>query len=89
MFYCDKNGLVWKQEGDVFRNVGISVVEREVTFRRIEKINVTMGVITVPSISNAIPLTVREAIKKLDISEQSPLEPLKQLNMEVFKNEQL
>ena len=77
MYFYDKNGLIWKKEGDIFRNVGISVVEREVTFRKIEKINITPSTVTVPSLSNAIPLTVREAVKKLNISEQFPLNPLK------------
>ena len=80
MYYCDKQGLIWKKEGDVFRNVGVSVTEREVTFRRIEQIEVTPSSVTVPSIPDAIPVTVREAIRKLGISELTPLEPLKDLN---------
>lgn len=80
MYYCDKQGLIWKKEGDVFRNVGVSVTEREVTFRRIEQIKVTPSSVTVPSIPDAIPVTVREAIRKLGISELTPLEPLKDLN---------
>lgn len=80
MYYCDKQGLIWKKEGDVFRNVGVSVTEREVTFRRIEQIKVTPSSVTVPSIPDAIPVTVREAIRKLGISELTPLEPLKGLN---------
>lgn len=76
MYFCDQNGLIWKKEGNIFRNVGISVVEREVTFRRIEKINITPSTVTVPSLSNAIPLTVREAVKKFNISEQCPLKPI-------------
>jgi len=80
MYYCDKQGLIWKKEGDVFRNVGVSVTEREVTFRRIEQIKVTPSSVTVPSIPDAIPVTVREAIRKLGISELTPLEPLKNLN---------
>lgn len=84
MYYCDKQGLIWKKEGDVFRNVGVSVTEREVTFRRIEQIKVTPSSVTVPSIPDAIPVTVREAIRKLGISELTPLEPLKDLdNLEV------
>lgn len=80
MYYCDKQGLIWKKEGDVFRNVGVSVTEREVTFRRIEQIKVIPSSVTVPSIPDAIPVTVREAIRKLGISELTPLEPLKDLN---------
>lgn len=80
MYYCDKQGLIWKKEGDVFRNVGVSVTEQEVTFRRIEQIKVTPSSVTVPSIPDAIPVTVREAIRKLGISELTPLEPLKDLN---------
>lgn len=80
MYYCDKQGLIWKKEGDAFRNVGVSVTEREVTFRRIEQIKVTPSSVTVPSIPDAIPVTVREAIRKLGISELTPLEPLKDLN---------
>ena len=80
MYYCDKQGLIWKEEGDVFRNVGVSVTEREVTFRRIEQIKVTPSSVTVRSIPAAIPVTVREAIRKLGISELTPLEPLKDLN---------
>lgn len=80
MYYCDKQGLIWKKEGDVFRNVGVSVTEREVTFRRIEQIKVTPSSVTAPSIPDAIPVTVREAIRKLGISELTPLEPLKDLN---------
>ena len=80
MYYCDKQGLIWKKEGDLFRNVGVSVTEREVTFRRIEQIKVTPSSVTVPSIPDAIPVTVREAIRKLGISELTPLEPLKDLN---------
>lgn len=80
MYYCDKQGLIWKKEGDLFRNVGVSVTEREVTFRRIEQIKVTPSSVTIPSIPDAIPVTVREAIRKLGISELTPLEPLKDLN---------
>ena len=80
MYYCDKQGLIWKREGDVFRNVGVSVIEKEVTFQRIEQIKVTPSPVTVPAIPDAIPVTVREAIRKLGISELTPLEPLKDLN---------
>lgn len=81
MYFCDKNGLVWKQEDGGFRNIGLSVKEKTITFTRVESIKVTPSPVTVPEISDAVPITIREAVSKLHISELSPLQPLKILEV--------
>lgn len=85
MYFRDEHGRVWIKEGGNFRNVGLAVKEKVVTFKKIESVKVLPGEVVVPSIAGAIPLTVREAISKLGITEDSPLKPLK--NLEVMKNE--
>ena len=84
MYFCDKNGLVWKQEGEVFRNVGISVKEKTVTFKKLEAVKVDLGTITVPELKGATPVSLRQAVSKLKITEDTPLHALKNLkNLEV------
>lgn len=84
MYFYDKNGLLWKQENDGFRNVGVSVKEKLVTFKRIESIKVVPGVAKVVDLPDATPITIREAVSRLGISEQLPLEPIKSVfDMEV------
>mgnify|MGYP003252999285 CR=1 FL=1 len=84
MYFCDKNGLVWKQEGEVFRNVGISVKEKTVTFKKLETVKVDLGTITVPELKEAVPVSLRQAVSKLKITEDTPLKALKNLkNLEV------
>lgn len=80
MYFCDKHGLVWKQEGEIFRNVGLEVKEKTVTFKKLESVKVLPGTVTASSLNEAIPLTLRQAVSKLKISEDSPLEPLKNLS---------
>lgn len=91
MYYCDKNGLVWKQEGEVYRNVGLSVTEKAVTFKKKAKIpeivtfkkiatvKVVPSSVVISHIPDAVPVTIREAVAKLGVSELTPLEPLKNL----------
>ena len=79
MYFCDKNGLLWKRENDGFRNVGVSVKEKLVTFKKIESIKVVPGVAKVVELPDAIPITIREAVNRLGISEQLPLEPIKSI----------
>ena len=68
MYFKDKAGRMWLQTDNGFRNIGVSVKEETVTFKKI------------PSIEGAVPMTVRQAVSKLGITEESPLQPLKNLN---------
>ena len=76
MFYRDEKGQLWTKEGAVFRNIGVEVCEKLVTFSRIESMNIVQGSVTVPALQNPIPVTLREAIKQLGISESNPLKPM-------------
>ena len=76
MFYRDEKGQLWTKEGTGFRNIGVEVREKLVTFSRIESMNVVHGTVTVPALQNPIPVTLREAIKQLGISESNPLKPM-------------
>lgn len=76
MYYRDKDGNLWLKEDDGFRNVGVHVRERHVTFNKIEP-NVVIGSVKVPALENPIPVTIREAIKQLGITEANPLHILK------------
>lgn len=79
MYLCDKEGRVWRKENDGFRNVGIAVEEETVTFRKVKAVKVLPGEVVMASVPNAFPLSVREAISRLGISEDNPLKPLKNL----------
>jgi len=79
MYFCDKDGRVWRKEGEGFRSVGIEVEEEVVTFRKIKAIRVLPGEVVMPSFPNALPLSVREAVSRLGISEDNPLKPLQPL----------
>lgn len=81
MYFRDKNGLVWRQEQGGYRNIGISVKEQLVTFKKVSDIEIQPSPVVVPSLKDAIPVTLREAIKELNISESVPLEPLKNLEV--------
>ena len=81
MYFRDKNGLVWRQEQGGYRNIGISVKEQMVTFKKVSDIQIQLSAVMVPSLSDAMPITLREAVKQLKISEEFPLKPLKNLEV--------
>lgn len=78
--------MAWSgnRKGKVFRNVGISVKEKTVTFKKLETVKVDLGTITVPELKEAVPVSLRQAVSKLKITEDTPLKALKNLkNLEV------
>ncbi len=79
MYFRDEDGRLWLKEGDEFRNIGLRVKEKQVVFNKIESMQIIPGSIKVPSLENPIPVTIREAIKQLGVSESRPLHPLKEV----------
>ena len=48
MYFRDKNGLVWRQEQGGYRNIGISVKEQMVTFKKVSDIQIQPSAVMVP-----------------------------------------
>ena len=80
MYFKDKDGRMWLQTDNGFQNIGVSVKEETVTFKKIASVEIIPSPVFVPSIEGAVPMTLRQAVSKLGISELTPLEPLKDLN---------
>lgn len=76
MYYRDNNGRLWRKEKDGFRNIGVKVKEKEVTFNKIESVEIVLGSVKAPSVDNLTPVTIREAIKRFRVTESSPLNVL-------------
>lgn len=76
MYFRDNNGNLWIDEEDGFRNIGIKVKEKEVTFSKIESVEIMPGSVKAPSVDNLTPVTIREAIKRFGVTESSPLNVL-------------
>lgn len=80
MYFKDKNGQMWRQKENGFQNIGVAVKEETVTFKRIASVEIIPSPVIVPSIEGAVPMTLRQAVSRLGITEESPLQPLKNLN---------
>lgn len=80
MYFKDAHGRMWLKTDNGFQNIGVKVTEKTVTFRRVDSVRIVPGSLVVPALEGAIPLTLRQAISSLGITEESPLQPLKNLN---------
>ena len=86
MYFRDRHGLLWFKTNTGFQNIGLIVKEKAVTFKRVESMELLPSSVVVPTIENPIPITLRQAISQLGITEQNPLQPLENLNnLEVIK----
>lgn len=77
--YFIKNGAVYVKDGEVYKNVGISVLNPDPvmiteTLKK-KSISVTNGTVTTDTV-DAGAYTIDEVIAKLHISEDSPLDIL-------------
>ena len=80
MYFKDAHGRMWLKTANGFQNIGVKVTEKTVTFRRVDSVQVVPSSVVVPALEGAVPLTLRQAISSLGITEESPLQPLKNLN---------
>ena len=80
MYFKDKAGRMWLQTDNGFQNIGVSVKEETVIFKKIASVEIIPSPVVVPSIEGAVPMTLRQAVSRLGITEESPLQPLKNLN---------
>lgn len=80
MYFKDAHGRMWLKTDNGFQNIGVKVTEKTVTFRRVDSVQVVPSPVVVPALEGAVPLTLRQAISSLGITEESPLQPLKNLN---------
>lgn len=80
MYFRDAHGRMWLKTDNGFQNIGVTVTEKVVTFRKVDTVKVIPSPVVVPSLEGAVPLTLRQAVSRLGITEENPLEPLKNLN---------
>ena len=83
MYFKDKDGRMWLQTENGFQNIGVSVKEETVTFKKIASVKIIPSSVVVLSIEGAVPMTLRQAVSKLGITEENPLkalQPLKNIN---------
>lgn len=80
MYFADKNGSMWLKTDNGFQNIGVTVKEKLVTFKRVESVEIVPSSLVVPSLEDGIPMTLRQAIAKFSVTEDNPLQPLKNLN---------
>lgn len=65
MYFKDKDGRMWLQTDNGFQNIGVSVKEEIVTFKKIASVEIIPSPVVVPSIEGAVPMTLRQAVSKL------------------------
>lgn len=80
MYFKDAHGRMWLKTDNGFQNIGVKVTEKTITFRRVDSVQVVPSPVVVPTLEGAVPLTLRQAVSSLDITEESPLQSLKNLN---------
>lgn len=80
MYFKDAHGRMWLKTDNGFQNIGVKVTEKTITFRRVDSVQIVPSPIVVPTLEDAVPLTLRQAISSLGVTEESPLQPLKNLN---------
>lgn len=80
MYFKDAHGRMWLKTDNGFQNIGIKVTEKTVTFRKVDTVKVIPSSVVVPVLEGAVPLTLRQAVSRLGITEESPLQSLKNLN---------
>ncbi len=80
MYYCDKHGRLWLKDGDIFRNVGVSVAEKQVVFNTITAVQIIPGSVEAHFVEDPVPVTLREAIKRLGVTESRPLRPIEDVS---------
>ena len=80
MYFKDAHGRMWFKTDNGFQNIGVKVTEKTVTFRKVDTVKVIPSPVVVHALEGAIPLTLRQAVSSLGITEESPLQPLKNLN---------
>lgn len=80
MYFKDAYGRMWLKTVNGFQNIGIKVTEKTVTFRKVDTVKVIPSPVVVPTLEGAVPLTLRQAVSSLGITEESPLQSLKNLN---------
>ena len=80
MYFKDAHGRMWLKTVNGFQNIGIRVTEKTVTFRKVDTEKVIPSPVVVPTLEGAVPLTLRQAVSSLGITEESPLQSLKNLN---------
>ena len=80
MYFKDAHGRMWLKTDNGFQNIGVKVTEKTVTFRKVDSVQIVPSPVVVPALECAVPLTLRQAISSLGITEESPLQPLKNLN---------
>ena len=77
MYFKDAYGRMWLKTVNGFQN---KVTEKTVTFRKVDTVKVIPSPVVVPTLEGAVPLTLRQAVSSLGITEESPLQSLKNLN---------
>ena len=80
MYFKDAHGRMWLKTDNGFQNIGVKVAEKTITFRRVDSVQIVPSPIVVPTLEDAVPLTLRQAISSLGVTEESPLQPLKNPN---------
>ena len=80
MYFKDVHGRMWLKTDNGFQNIGVKVTEKTITFRRVDSVQVVPSPVVVPTLEGAVPLTLRQAVSSLGITEESPLQSLKNLN---------
>ena len=50
MYFKDKDGRMWLQTDNGFQNIGVSVKEEIVTFKKIASVEIIPSLVVVPSI---------------------------------------
>ena len=80
MYFKDAHGRMWLKTDNGFQNIGIKVTKKTVTFRKVDTVKVIPSSVVVPVLEGAVPLTLRQAVSSLGITEESPVQSLKKLN---------
>ena len=78
-------GKLFVNEGDLYRNVGVTAKDKVVTHLEPESVSIVPGEVVVDSLAEAVPLTLDEVISKFQISEANPVVPMQASKPETTK----
>ena len=76
--YFVSEGKAYIRDGGVYRNVGFTAKNKVIVTKELESITMVRGDVTVEELPNAVELTEKEVIAKLGLSEENPIEVIKE-----------
>lgn len=76
--YFVSEGKVYIRDGEVYRNVGFIAKNKVIVTKELESITMVLGDVTAEELTDAVELSEKEVIAKFGLSEENPIEVIKE-----------